>query len=485
MHFGIRIRGEVALAAVGALTAIVLIGLSLVWSVEPGLVLAAIAGILLALFAMRRWPVILLVALLFVGNFKSTAAQGISFSDPTMILLLLTAGAVFLDLLFMMGRVSELSLQEIFEGQQFGIASFLAFVAVVAFSYLYTAAPHYGGEKLARFLVFKPLVFFAALILLRREKEIRQALVTFFVLGLALTAKVIFVFLHPTQRVLSGDADTTHIGDAQLIGMTLLILFFSSSFRRFPKVLGIAVVLFLGAGLVACTARGPLLSTLFMLLAYSVIARKIKGFLSYKQILAGVVLFVVVITSALSQIDRYPAAQAKVAEKQQELVAFFEGASDPGGTMEQRLDFYRSAILAFARKPLGGWGVGGWPVFYYGYEKDGFPHNVILEVAAEQGYLGLVTLFAFLGAIWLAARNIWKLRPDLAAALPLFAFSLLVCMFSSDLNARTFWFWAGTVFAINRICLSEATAGLQLNSNSACAIPENCASQYVPLELRA
>jgi len=58
-------------------------------------------------------------------------------------------------------------------------------------------------------------------------------------------------------------------------------------------------------------------------------------------------------------------------------------------------------------------------------------------------------------------------------------------MFSSDLNARTLWFWAGTVFAINRICLSKATAGLQLNSNSACPIPKNCAPQYVPLELQA
>src|SRR5438270_8201298 len=349
-------RSLVMLAGATAIVSATAMFLAFRMGFEPAWGLLAAAALAAACFVMRKWPVILLVCLLFVGNFKSTAAQGISFSDPTMILLLLTAGAVFLDLLFMMGRVSEWSLQEIFEGQQFGIASFLAFVGVVAFSYLYTAAPHYGGDKLARFLAFKPLVFFAALILLRREKEIRQALVTFFVLGLALTAKDIFDFLHPTQRVLSGDADTTHIGDAQLIGMTLLILFFSSSFRRFPKILGIAVVLFLGAGLVACTARGPLLSTLFMLLVYSVIARKIKGFLSYKQILAGLVLFVVVITSALSQIDRYPAAQAKVAEKQQELVAFFQGASDPGGTMEQRLDFYHSAILAFARKPLGGWG---------------------------------------------------------------------------------------------------------------------------------
>jgi O-antigen ligase len=485
MDFGLRIRGEHALAAVAGLTAIALAYLSLARSVEPAWVLAAITGVLLALFVMRRWPVLLLVGLLFVGNFKTTAAQGISFADPTMILLLLTAGAVFLEILFMLGRVSEWTLHDLFRGQQLGIISFVAFVSIVAISYLYTAAPHYGGEKVARFLVFKPLVFFAALILLKREKEVRQALAAFFTLGLALTAKDIFDFLHPTQRVLSGDTDTTHIGDAQLIGMTLLILFFSSSFRRFPKILGVAAVLFLGAGLIACTARGPLLSALFVLLVYSVVARKMKGFLSYKQILAGLVLFVVVIATALSQIDRYPAAQAKVAEKQKELVAFFQGASDPGGTMEQRLDFYHSAVSALAEKPLTGWGVGGWPVFYYGYERDGFPHNIILEVAAEQGFLGLAILFAFLTANWLAACNIWKLRPDLAVVLPLFAFSLLVCMFSSDLNARTLWFWGGAVFAINRMCISEAAAGMQLQSNSPYAVSQDPASQYAPQELRA
>src|SRR5438270_9383546 len=105
-----------------------------------------------------------------------------------------------------------------------------------------------------------------------------------------------------------------------------------------------------------------------MLLVCSVIARRIQRFVSYKQIMAGLLLFFVVIASALSQIDRYPAAEAKVAEKEKELVAFFEGASDPGGTMEQRLDFYRSAVSALVQKPLTGWGVGGWPVSYYGFE---------------------------------------------------------------------------------------------------------------------
>src|SRR5947209_2761339 len=159
-------RSLVMLAGATAIDSATAMFLAFRMGFEPAWGLLAAAALAAACFVMRKWPVILLVCLLFVGNFKTTAAQGISFTDPTMILLLLTAGAVFLELLFILSRVSEWSLQDIFHGQQFGIISFVAFVSVVAISYLYTAAPHYGGEKVARFLVFKPLVFFAAIVLL-------------------------------------------------------------------------------------------------------------------------------------------------------------------------------------------------------------------------------------------------------------------------------------------------------------------------------
>ena len=238
------------------------------------------------------------------------------------------------------------------------------------------------------------------------------------------------------------------------------------------------MVLFLTLGLVACTARGPLLSALFVLITYSFIARDIKTFFSYKQVLAGLLILSALIVPALSWLERYPAIQERVSEKERELAAFFHGANDPGGTLQERLQYYSSAASAFAEKPLSGWGVGGWPVYFFGYEKEDYPHNLILEIAAEQGLPGLIAFFAFLIAVCAAGRRIWRQRPDLALPLPLFAYSLLACMFSSDLNTRTLWFWSGSILAISRMCASEASARFHYHYPSPVSLLPEHASDY-------
>jgi O-antigen ligase len=422
---------------------------------EPVWPIGALAAIAAAFVGMRKWPIVLVTGLIFVGTFKTTPAVGISLTDPTMIVWLLSAGAIFMELLFILGRSSTFSLQELFAGQGLGILLFLLFVIVLAGSYLYTPAPQYGIQKLFHFVGFQPLVFFAPLILLRNRKDLDHLLFAFFILGLALATKEIYGFLHPTQEVLSGNKDITHIGNGQLIGMTLLIFFYAQPFRRFPKILAVPV---LGIGLVACAARGPLLSMLVVMAIYSLVARRSSGFVSSKQIIAGLAIVTVVVAGALSFAEKYPAAQAKIAEKKQELKAFAGGSSDPGGTMQERLEFYRSAASAFTVKPLLGVGLGGWTVFYYGYEKPGYPHNILLEVAAEQGVIGLTVLVGFFAAVWLAAHRIWKQQPDLAFAIPLYVYSVLVCMFSGDVNVRALWFWAGTIFAISRMCAPRMLA---------------------------
>jgi O-antigen ligase len=238
--------------------------------------------------------------------------------------------------------------------------------------------------------------------------------------------------------------------------MSLLMCVYAKPFRRLPKMLALPI---LGIGLVGCAARGPLLSLLAVMLVYSVMTRKSSGFRPYKQI-ARLSIVVVVVTAGLAWMERYPAAQEKIAEKQQELKSLVDGSRDPGGTTEQRLDFYRSAVSDFTREPLLGVGLGGWPVSYYGYEERGYPHNIVLEVAAEQGIVGLTALFAFFAAVWLAARRIWRQRPELAFAILLYVYSVLVCMFSGDINLRALWFWAGTIFAISRMCFSRESTNL-------------------------
>lgn len=427
---------------------------------EPAWGVGLGASLPIAWFVMRKWPLALISGLLFIGAFKSIPAQGISLTDSTMIIYVLASAAIFIEVLFLISGTSELHLHELFAGQAPGIILFLIFEVVLALSYLYTPAQSYGAGKLLHFTAFQSVVFFAPLIFLRREKDLGQMLVAFFLLGLALACKEIHGFLHPSREILSGDKDITHIGNAQLIGMSLLIFFYAKPFRRFPKVLAVPV---LGIGLVACAARGPLLSMIVVMVVYSLAVRKGTGFVSYKHLILGFGIVVVVVSLSLSRIEKYPSAQVKVAEKKQELKAFIGGSNDPGGTLEQRLDYYQSAFQAFSEHPLTGVGLGGWTVYYHGIEKPDYPHNIVLEVAAEQGFLGLTVLFCFFGAVWMASHQIWKYQPELAFAIPLYVYTVLVCMFSGDINIRALWFWSGTIFAISRMCTTQQRETLYSN----------------------
>jgi O-antigen ligase len=188
--------------------------------------------------------------------------------------------------------------------------------------------------------------------------------------------------------------------------------------------------------------------------------------------LLGLAVVAVVVAGTVSWVSKFPAARAKVAEKQLELEAFAGGARNPGGTMEQRLDYYRSAISAFCEEPLLGLGLDGWTVYYYGFEKSDYPHNIVLEVAAEQGLVGVAALLAFIVAVWLASRRIWRTHPEHAFAIPLCVYTFLVCMFSADINLRTLWFWSGTIFALSRMSRTYATEKLKRFAMPARVVPQ-------------
>jgi O-antigen ligase len=103
----------------------------------------------------------------------------------------------------------------------------------------------------------------------------------------------------------------------------------------------------------------------------------------------------------------------------------------------------------FAEKPLTGWGLGGWS--YYALDRDvpAYPHNLVLEIAAEEGVMGLAALGTLLLTVFLALRRIWRRSPDLSFIAPVFAFSLLATMTSGDINVnRPLWLWCGMIFAL-------------------------------------
>jgi O-antigen ligase len=135
---------------------------------------------------------------------------------------------------------------------------------------------------------------------------------------------------------------------------------------------------------------------------------------------------------------------------------------------------WADAFELFVRHPWIGAGAGA--VSTYGAGRDQvYPHNMVLEVAAEQGLVGLVILFVFLFAtfrrlILTLLRSERGGTEGASLLLTLFAgllYVILGAMVSGDLNSgRDIWLLAGATLAIaesyqweSRVLAKEAEFG--------------------------
>jgi len=114
-----------------------------------------------------------------------------------------------------------------------------------------------------------------------------------------------------------------------------------------------------------------------------------------------------------------------------------DAKTSPGSSIFWRLTYFQSAISEFRQHPLFGVGFGN------SVGGKGYPHNILLEAAAEMGLIGLSLLVA---ACVLAFKKAWAIlrsepRSDLTMLMKivfvLFLFSLTEAMISSQLESNT------------------------------------------------
>ena len=423
--------------------------LALRWEVEPVYVIAIVTLVPLALFTMQKWPLVILVGLLFVGAVKTVPAASISLTDPTMIFLLLLSGAIFWDVLLMLApSAGSLSFCALFKGQAAISIFFLLFCAVMAISLLYTRSEQ-GAMKVARFETFEVLVFFAPLLLLKKKRDLRQLLIVFVVLGIMLSGQVIMDLLHPSELVLSGNQDITKIGISELLGFALLFSLYGKLGES--GAIKYACVVILLFGLVACLTRTALISLLISLVVTACVARGGTGMLSRNRVFIGVGLAVLVGIPTLLWLMNLPAAQGKLRWKVAELMSLASGSTVSTGTVNSRLDFYRSALEVLLQHPIIGLGVGGWSIFHYGQDVLHYPHNFLLEVGAEQGAIGLIPLVALLVLLLRSTLKVLHSDHELAFAFPTLLFCISYHLMTGTVESRQFWFICGLSAATARI----------------------------------
>lgn len=452
-----RPEGQTAFAAAYAM--LLLIAAAALWSCahfgyEPALGFAAITIGTATLVALRKWPLVMFAGLLFVGNFKTVPAHGISLSDPTMVLFLLCCAAVALDFLSrLIDGHPECTLGALLAGQALRIFLFVLFVMVLAASFLYTPTEQYGGMKLSRFLAFEVLAFFGPVLLAKDEKALRPFLLATVILSLGLLVKQIIDVWHPSQQVLQGNGDVTEIGHGMAFGTSILIVIYSNLINS--RLLMGCVLAVLAVGMVTAAARTPALALVVTLITVSLVLKTGSSQLNAKQLLLCFSLIAIVAVMAFSWIQNRPGMRDKLASKEHEVESILSDSPLPGGTIAKRMEFYDSALNAFMLRPLTGLGLGGWSVFYSGQGIPGegmpkHPHNFLLEVAAEQGLPGLALLITLLASLFYSSLKMAK-SPELAFLFPVLTFQVLHNSFTGTVEDRALWFWFGMVVAASRM----------------------------------
>lgn len=430
-------------------------------NVEPSWILLAVASIPVVVIWMLKFPAAFIVPVILVPQVKDwpVLAPLQRQIDLTVFFMMLLIVAVLLNLVFESAGQGGWPIRRRLAGQGKGVAAFFVFAAVIALSYLYTPGPNYGGGVVSRLWGISGPLFLAPLLLVRQEKDFRHFVGAFL---FSTTALAVALFARIEAWAPGGTKDVTHINAGWLIGMAILLILHYRLFeRRLPQSLTTLFCLpVLVVGLLASFSRGPILSLVpaFVMTSLLLNARqhlatrivRVLGVLAF--LLAGYLVF-------SSFIQGIPELREKYAAKTTELEQLWGGAQTTGSG-GQRLPLYESALQAISERPFIGMGVGGWSVYRYGREAnkldptvEAYPHNLFLLVGAEEGAVGLIALFAFLGTAVSAIRKIFVATGNRFLVLPgLLMFVVSTSMFSGGIDdARLLWLWCGMALGIARV----------------------------------
>lgn len=283
--------------------------------------------------------------------------------------------------------------------------------------------PEHGILKAGTFAVAVVLPYMMGRCFLVSHRQMKVFLLTIAVLsgGIAV-ALVAESLLRPLAGRMSFlGANPIPTGTLLAVGMIIGVIGLTGHLsRRSPRTQAAWFLLSLLclSGILLSGVRGPLISALMGLLFHFLIMhrRRLKALVCGGVIVAALAVGIAMYPQIL---DRIPNVN---------LFAFKQIRE--GTSTNLRLELYGTAAQLFVRRPLLGVGTDGftqraslgeglsevWSKGSAQVENIAYPHNMLLEVASENGLIGLLFLFLFLGDVALRGlgwrnRNWTKLSP--------------------------------------------------------------------------
>ena len=311
-----------------------------------------------------------------------------------------------------------------------------ALLAMIAVGSLYAPDQGLAFSRIQSWvgLVFLPLL--VAFWVACDQREVERFIWTCLAVGLVVTLLAVLAF-SPTRRLEVGFSSTISVGRASLMIPIIAFFYVMKDGPKWMRGPLLAVVPLTLAVSFAAGARGPLLLFLALAAALS-IWHVARGRRIAKGAVAGAATAVVVL-GIIAAVTPLPSVSI---DRFAELTAYLAGGdTTTDGSLGSRLAAADLSVSIFEDHPALGGGTGAFTHYSQMVPHIsglGNPHDILLELAADWGMMGLV-LF---GVLVLAAIRRRPAVPAWTAVWGLFLFFLANVMLGSFFDNRAFWAFA-------------------------------------------
>lgn len=449
----------VVAVVVGALAAGALIGLRP--SLAP-LILASPLAVAAAWVAYRA-PGLTFAAYLAIPFYKAATDPYLPV-DLTVILAALNvmqAGLLFLDWFGERG-VSRATILT----RRRALRLWFALTVLIVLGVLYSPLPEIALGRAVNWLVLVALPLLAAFRVVSQPRFLRQFLWATFAVGVAVTLAGLWLLpgvgAWPADRLIVFGAHTIRVGQAAFLVPLLVFPFIWPTSGPLVRLAALALVP--PALLVSFSSgsRGPLMFGAITLALFFIRAlagrigrlrrrpvRVAPARIARAAMAVLVASLVISLLQPAALVDLLPATAVERVGTLSDIISGLAGQdlddAAPDASTADRLTAYDGAIRMFNRSPVFGEGTVSFAAYvratgFADWSVDvAYPHNLILQFAAEYGLVGLAVLFIMLGAAFV---NLLRLSRDPAwnAVLVLLVFFLLSAIVSSGIiDNRTLW----------------------------------------------
>ena len=288
---------------------------------------------------------------------------------------------------------------------------------------VHSPAGDYGLDKVEVLFTASLLAAVAPVLLFRPVRRVEGWAAALMFFAAAISALAV---LHPDNPGRLSLEGTNYIGSGRIINLSLALSIACLVVVRRRRWLVLPVVLATAYLGLRTGSRGPLLAAL-MGGAVLALARReqLRRSITRRTAVLGVAMLAAVVAASSGY-----------------AVSRFMGLATGDSSVSDRISLYRAAVGAGLHHPLGlGWGNLADVLSEKGLSLYQYPHNLVLEVFAEAGWVATVLLLVVLSA---AFRRAWRQadRTPGAFLLTVLFYFTVNAMVSSDVNVNRVVFTA-------------------------------------------